>query len=850
MAQKEVTLKIQADVDDSQVQDLESLLQQIVDGKITIPVEANSEELEELNEQIEDTKSQLDDLKAKVDVDKSEIEDLEAELEELNTELAELEADPTVDLREIENLNSQISDVENSLSTLEASVTVDDAEIQDLQSELDELEQRQIDIAVNVNESGLDSVGGNLDELSSKSEGTESSIKGVGEALAAVAATAGLEKMLSTADNINQSWNRLEITLGSYGVTADQISAKQNQLTAATGRTAGQFREFANTMALAGVHSLDSISNAFYAASAGAQISGNSIETVTNSFQRMAMQGTVSARVLKNSGIEMEDLAKTLGVSVDEVADKFKSMTPEERLNALSASVKQADKANQDFANSWAGLKNQMSGALVGLMGQLGNAMLPTIASAARIATVAIKALTEGFKALPEWLKNIVGGIGAFVLAGTVLVTTLGVVGKVIGGVKDGLKGLGLLNTCAKVNNSTDCVGKLSKAWNTLKSGLGTVVNVIRTNVIPAMTELAATALANPYVLLALAIIGIVAALWYLYNTNEEFRNSVNQLYSDLQRLASGDWHVVVEYAKKGVDAGVDTVGNLANNDISRGIFSGLFGDEAMAQVDAEMPGFLENVKTRLHEGMDAFWNDGTQGFLGWLSQISGIDIMPYLQGVWNGFMQIPQWVSQMEQTTIQTMQGWLSQVGGIFNNAISNAASFGSNFVSQISSAARNAVSSFASGLSGLASAAWAEFNDVLKAIADFGRQAVEAARGIGQQITSAIWQRHSPGIVAHATFDEMEDSYRFLEAGLQSMVPVTASYSSKIVDAYNPNLNTDFGNVNGGTNSSGAGTVVNNEWNFVINGDVDSDERMKRFADYIIELMNWDNNTAGRTV
>ena len=35
MVEKEVTLKILADVDDSQVEDLENVLQQIVDGKIT-----------------------------------------------------------------------------------------------------------------------------------------------------------------------------------------------------------------------------------------------------------------------------------------------------------------------------------------------------------------------------------------------------------------------------------------------------------------------------------------------------------------------------------------------------------------------------------------------------------------------------------------------------------------------------------------------------------------------------------------------------------------------------------------------------------------------------------------------
>ena len=60
------------------------------------------------------------------------------------------------------------------------------------------------------------------------------------------------------------------------------------------------------------------------------------------------------------------------------------------------------------------------------------------------------------------------------------------------------------------------------------------------------------------------------------------------------------------------------------------------------------------------------------------------------------------------------------------------------------LNSAASNAVSAFGSGLSGLVDEAWAEFNDVLQAIYDFGAQAISAAQGIGQQIVQAIWNRH----------------------------------------------------------------------------------------------------------
>ena len=48
----------------------------------------------------------------------------------------------------------------------------------------------------------------------------------------------------------------------------------------------------------------------------------------------------------------------------------------------------------------------------------------------------------------------------------------------------------------------------------------------------------------------------------------------------------------------------------------------------------------------------------------------------------------------------------------------------------------------------------------------------------------------------------------------------------------------------------TSGTQAVGGVTMNIVINGDVDNEERMEKFADYIINKMTWDNTTANRTV
>ena len=174
-------------------------------------------------------------------------------------------------------------------------------------------------------------------------------------------------------------------------------------------------------------------------------------------------------------------------------------------------------------------------------------------------------------------------------------------------------------------------------------------------------------------------------------------------LIDELTRLANGDWTVTIELVKAGADAGVDTGMDMANNDLSRGIVGALMGDEALTQVDEQMPAFKEKVSTSINEMLDSIWNDGTQGFLGWLGNIAGIDVGSYLTGLQTSLNNIPQWVNQTGQSAIQGFKNMYDGARQWLDNIINNVKNFGGNLYNSITQAAHNAWQSFVNNIKGM---------------------------------------------------------------------------------------------------------------------------------------------------
>ena len=926
MAEKEVKLKITTETDMGNVEDLEDKLKELQSEKLTLQVQADMAELEEINGQIEDTKSKLSDLKAKVDVDNSEIELLESELEELKTQrlelevntddeeldelnseiektqtkLDELKADPNVDDSEIEaledkldelesekleltveadsseleELDSQIEETQSKLESLQASVAVDDSEIQSLEDELTELENRQIDLEIAVTTAELDEAKASMDDLEASSQNTASSIDGVGSALTAVAGAAGLDQMVTTADNINNSWNRLSLTFAGTGTSIDQLKQKQADLAASTGQTGGAIRDYFNQMGIAGVTNVDLLGSSFEALSGKAYQTGQSVEQMESKFQRMVMTGNASSRMLTSLGISAQDLANAMGVSADQVSEAFKNMTPEERIQALTKAMGDGKQANEMYKNSFQGLKTQAEAAFAGLMGAVGQAILPVVIPMLNMAKDAITGLTNAFKSLPGPVQAIIGGLGGVAMAAVTIIGTLGVVGQLVSTVKNGIQAL----------------TGIMRIWEAVTK----------------MVELAQAALnlvmsMNPIFLVVIAIVALITILWYLYNTNESVRNAIDGLGQGLMNLGQtiygylvgafeylqGAWQNTVNFFQSGINNIVSFFNPLIVTVHSIMQVFDLFASGQLT-VEQALWGVINAFRLLLEPIGQAILNITGLGevwqFIVDLFNSGGQSIWDTLTGVFTGIYDTItgtlgsafQWLTDsfnLVVTTFQTyapliaqalfvmatggigaivlllanMNGMPNQVGAILQRVISSIISFVTNMVSQFTNGARNAVSNFASGISGLTSAMTGELNRMLGAVGSWISQVISRFYNAGVEFVNALKRGMGIGSPGHMFYMMETELGRIEHIVKDNNIPTNVQkLGTNIVDAFGDNNGLSLnGNSTGITSTGSAGTV---NYTFNLYGDIDNEDRMQKFIDAVIRELEWDNAVAGR--
>ena len=211
----------------------------------------------------------------------------------------------------------------------------------------------------------------------------------------------------------------------------------------------------------------------------------------------------------------------------------------------------------------------------------------------------------------------------------------------------------------------------------------------------------------------------------------------------------------------------------------------------------------------------------------------------------------------------VANMSGMPNQVGAILQSVISRVVSWVSNLVSQFTSGAQRAVSGFLSPLSGLVEAVSAELSAVYSAVMSFIQPLIDAFNALG---SAASWAfsvlgmgQGSPGNIYRAVKNELEWTTSFVEDDKTSLVPAMSQLGASVSDSFKPNLDSiqSIDNIN---NMETIATVSNAGDNdsrqivynlsFNLYGDMDKEERMKEFLEYVKEYLNWENTTAGRTV
>lgn len=538
-----------------------------------------------------------------------EVDELTAKLDEATSNAEAL----TEELAQIELGNSD-ADFDEVSAALEEAESQADA----LQSKLDEIDNTSVEPTVNVDDSSVD-------ETNEKLQETESNASSLTTALGGIAGVIGVEQMVSTADSINTSWNRLNLTFSGTGVNLEELKTKTSQAADATGMAGSQIRGYFNTMGIAGITNADLLSSSFQSLAGQSYQTGIGIDTMENAVRKMVMSGNAGQMSLQRLGITTEDLATAMGVTKDEAKEAFEALTPEGRLEAITKAMGDGKEANEMYKNSYEGLKNQAMTAMSGLMGAIGQGILPVINPLIQQATGFVKGFTSAFQGLPGPVQAVVGGFGGFIAVGTAVIGTMGLVGQVGSGVVSGLKSMksgydtvrGAMGTARAMMDAlrnSESISQGVRAALAIATGAEATAEggatAAKSAAIGPTTGLAIAenSLLWPLLLIVGAVVAVIAVMWYLYNTNETVRNGINWLIAQIQgfvnmlipaaqgiltfvttavsnigRLPGMVWNIflrvvsfVGQWAGSMVSRGVSAASNFVNQ--VAGVFGGIVG--------------------------------------------------------------------------------------------------------------------------------------------------------------------------------------------------------------------------------------------------------------------------------
>lgn len=686
-------------------------------------------------------------VKITTDVDDENVRDLEETLNEINN--SEINLGVETDDTSLDDAGDKVDDLDGSSS--EVTVDADDSSVNDAGDKVDGLDGKEVTVKVGADTSSA-----------------EESVNGLNDAVTAVSAAAtlaGMEQLVDTAGNINDSWNRLSLT---FGGVSDQMKTDISEAGEATSRSGSLIRAYFNDMGIAGVTNTELLQQSFEALAGRAYQTGNSIESMEQKMKMIVMSGNAGTRQLTQLGLSTADLGRVMGVSADEASKMFKTLSQEERLRVLTEAMGDGKNANEMYKNSWQGLKDQVDKATGALMGAVGNMILPFLIPAMQVATQAIEALAEGFKGLDPSIKGVIGGVLAVVMGFLALTTIIGTVQAVAGAINF-------------VKTATQLWSAVTRVATAVQGALNAVMMM------------------NPYVLIAVAIIALIAALVYLYMTCEPVRNAIDGFGQALWGLGEA-------------------------------IYGGIAG--ALQ--------WLIDTFTWLWQIITGLFTTTSGEGINWLTTMMMVMMGPIgwillLIQHWN---QIGPVVSGALSSMYQSAVNWFNQTGARIH-------SFASNLVGTLGSAAWNAVSSFASGISGIASAIAGELDRAWSTVVSWGQQLIQRFWQIAVDAVNALKRGlgiGSPGYMYYMVEGEVN---RIDDLAKNTDMPSSfATLGNNMVNNFNPEF------VNGTGGNGGTGGVVNN-FSFTFTGFINDEERL---TDLIIKTITdeieFDNSTAGRTV
>jgi hypothetical protein len=161
------------------------------------------------------------------------------------------------------------------------------------------------------------------------------------------------------------------------------------------------------------------------AAGDAAKATGNDFDTMTGAIDRIALTGTISSRALATLGLSLQDFASALGVSADEVKDKFAEMDPTERVQTITDALGKFAGVAHDTAGSisgeWQNLKTETEFAFEAV----GNAIAPVASILLQLGGSVVAELADAYKSTITVFTGFASAVSAAIEPLTELVSSL-----------------------------------------------------------------------------------------------------------------------------------------------------------------------------------------------------------------------------------------------------------------------------------------------------------------------------------------------------------------------------------------------------------------------------------------
>ena len=482
-------------------------------------------------------------LELKTNADASALEELIEKLQsmvQLEEETGEYVIAPDADPSALDDVASSLFDVKEAEDEVEKS-----------SEELDESMKKTQD---------------EVDGLGQKSEESADQVGILGDAMMAIGAlglAAEFQNTATAADNYNVSMAALNTVAQNNGVSMDNVSSSIKKVTDATTISGGQARSFFSLMMNMGVTNTNALADSLVYLQGQSAITGSSVEQMESKMTRLANSDSLGSRQLVGLGLSLNQLAEANNTTTEQISSDWANMTADERIEALNNAMKENSGLVEEMNNTTSAQLTELGQTWAGIEIEVGQSTTGMNQAVLGLANEGLKGLKQAITDVPlaSELAGAAMAAGSLVMSVDPALKTFNNLSLAVKNTADTFRGLkdvatGLPETLSSMKSALTGVATTAKSAAIATLDLGKKTLLAGANAVKAAgmwlaekIQLAASAiakgaaaaasyalaiaewlLASPLLLIVIIIVAVIAALWYLYNTNESVRAGIDAL--------------------------------------------------------------------------------------------------------------------------------------------------------------------------------------------------------------------------------------------------------------------------------------------------------------------------------